>query len=326
MYGRLTLGLVFILLHHCAASQDKQVFPNQFVIARHTFFDFGPPTDYYELFLVKTNGGHTSIDKFTLTPAADVCTMPATVEAASGSVPQPVAALLGRTNPCTIPEKELRRELKRCKKCLVFSGANIAMQVQCGAQLRVIRADILDRDMFDAAPDTPTQTSWTMELLGRLDNEVGPGVMEKPIFPTSSEKPFELKADPEALQDIAAGKYDSLFRGAPDKASELYRASKASLPVPTVKLLSAEPFQPETLIVPGYPPLARLAHIEGKVTFTIDIDESGNTKNFKLEYGHPLLVPALEKAVADWKFQEGTLGKQTRATVEFRSNCPPRQP
>jgi hypothetical protein len=42
-------------------------------------------------------------------------------------------------------KKPLRRELKRCKKCLVFSGADVVLQVQCGTETCLIRTDILDK-------------------------------------------------------------------------------------------------------------------------------------------------------------------------------------
>jgi|SRR5580658_104027 hypothetical protein len=143
--------------------------PDQFEIGRHTFFDFGPPSDYYELFVVRPTVNGTSIERITLTPSVDSCTRQAKLEVASASINESIAALLGSTNPCAIPEKELRRELKRCKKCLVFSGADVAMEVECGGQSRVIRSDILDKDMFDPAANTPNGrcsccSVWTKRL------------------------------------------------------------------------------------------------------------------------------------------------------------------
>ena len=90
--------------------------------------------------------------------------------------------LLGDKNPCTIPEKALGRESKPCKKYSVFSGADVVLRVRCGTLTRLIRTDILEKDWFDASPHTPEQTSWTMQLLGRLDDAVGPGIMDRPIF------------------------------------------------------------------------------------------------------------------------------------------------
>jgi hypothetical protein len=141
----------------------------QFIIGRRTFFDFGPPFDFYELFVVETNArGGASIERITLTPPGDACVLPAKIEAVITSVDESPAQLLGTKSPCRIPEKKLRSELKRCKHCPVFSGANVSFQVQCGAKVRIIRADILDKDMFDPKVNTPEYTAWTMQLLGRI--------------------------------------------------------------------------------------------------------------------------------------------------------------
>ena len=232
---RWAVTLTVLTLCGHALPKDRRpgpALPGQFEIGRHTFIDVGPPNDFYELFLVRPAAAGTSIERITLTPAADACLQPAKLEVASASLNESVATLLGKTNPCTIREKELRRELKRCKKCLVFSGANVQMRVQCGAKTHIIRSDILDKDMFDPAPNTPEHTSWTMQLLARLDNAVGPGVMERPIFPISEkEEPSATNSNSEALADVSSGKFDMLFQGAPDKPSELYHAAQIRPPL-----------------------------------------------------------------------------------------------
>lgn len=319
MKGCVVLCLV-LAFFHCAAAQGRQAFPNNFVIAWHTFFDFGPPNDYYELFFVQSKSEGTSIERITLTPAGDACTQPAKLEIASAHMPEPVVTLLGQANPCTIPEKDLRRELKRCKRCLVFSGANVAMQVQCGTQTRIIRADILDKDMFDSAPNTPPQTSWTMQLLGRIDRAVGPGVMEKPVFPLSSDQPPSNMPDSDTLRDVDAGKYDPLFQGSPDKPSDVYRAAQSRLPAPSVKLVSSTPFQPVVFDLPSYPPLARLAQVQGRVAF--EVDAIGRPGPPTFEQAHPLLKGVVENAAKNWKFPNGNADPKVRATIDFALNCP----
>ncbi len=259
--------------------------PSQFEIGRHTFFDFGPPTDFYELFLVRSGVTGTHIDRITLTPATDECFVPAKLETASASLSGSVESLLGGTNPCAIPEKALHRELKRCKHCLVFSGADVVMQVQCGNQTRLIRSDILDRDMFDPGAKTPEHTSWTMQLLERLDQAVGNRVIDKPMLSLSDEEEptAPSPADRAILQDLSEGKYDLLFRGSPDKPSDLYRASQKHPAVPTVQLLSSVPFQPEALGLPQYPAIAKVAHIQGPVSVEADVDANGAVTNLTLD-------------------------------------------
>jgi hypothetical protein len=324
----MTCRATIVLALCCFASahgQSGRPIPTEFTIGRHTFFDFGPPTDFYELFLVHAAPSGASIERISLTPPGDACIQPASVEVASASLADSVAELLGKTNPCAISEKELRRELKRCKKCLVFSGANVAMQVQCGGAPRIIRADILDRDMFDAAPRTPEHTSWTMQLLNRIDGAVGPGVMDRPLFPMPNPDQTDVPAQDQALRDIGSGKYDELFHNAPDKLSELYRAAQIRPPNPTVRLLSSAPFQPEVFVAPGYPPLARLARISGTVDFSMDVSADGSTTNFTVENGHAMLRPTTEKAVGSWKFSKDAAGQRIHAAIEFATNCPPRK-
>ncbi|MGH9530340.1 MAG: energy transducer TonB [Terriglobales bacterium] len=214
--------------------------------------------------------------------------------------------------------------MKRCKKCLVFSGANIAIQVQCGSQTRIIRSDILDKDMFDPAPNTPEHTSWTMALLARLDAALGPGVMDKPVFPTgkSADAPA-ANSEAEILSEIGVGKFDELFRGAPDKPSDLYRASHSYPASPTVRLLSSTPFQPVAYVQPEYPPLAKFAHVSGSVIFDLVVDSNGKASNFAVESGQPLLRGAVEKSVANWKFPNEAAGQKIHATIEFATNCSP---
>lgn len=309
-------------------AQDKKLpvsTPQQFEIGRHTFFDFGPPFDYYELIVVRATPTGSLLERIILTPAGDTCTQPAKIETKSVSKSDSIADLLGATNPCTIRAKELRRELKRCKKCLVFSGANVRMRVQCGDQSRIIRSDILDRDMFDPTPSTPEHTSWTMELLRRLDQALGPGVLEKPIFAIPGREETPETSNSEALEGVRAGKYDVLFEGAPDKPSDLYSAAQVRPPVPSVRLLSSSPFEPEVFRLPQYPPLARMARIEGVVAFKVKIDADGNVTTFTLETGHPMLQGAVKEAVSGWKFARNASTDNVHAAIEFASNCPPQR-
>jgi TonB family protein len=315
------------ILCDVASPQEHQLkpgAPDDFIVARHTFIDVGPPNDFYELFLVTPNVDGALIYKITLTPATDACLVPAKVETTSASMADSPAKLLGTANPCMIPEKELRSELKRCKNCRVFSGANVAMQVHCGAETRIIRSDVLDKDMFDPKPNTPRYTSWTMHLLARLDQPFGPGVLDKPIFPkvVDEEPPVKEEQNSPMLLDLSAGKYDVLFKGAPDRPSELYRAAQIKPAIPNVHLVSSAPFQPTEPGLPKYPPLARAAHVEGAVTFKIAVDASGSVRDITFDSGSPLLRGVVKQAVSNWRFSEEAFNKQVQATVDFSLNCP----
>ena len=298
--------------------------PDQFLIGRRTFFDIGPPFEFYEILSVRAAAhGGTLVERIQVTPPGDVCTQAATVEVATGSINESVADLLAGTNPCSIPEKDLRRELKRCKKCLVFSGADIVMQVKCGGEDRRIRMDILDRDMFDPHPVTPEHTSWTMGLLGRLDRTLGSTIMERPAFTLSeaSQPPSKTQPSP-LLKDLEKGTLDALFERGSQTPSDLFRQSQNPPPGPTVDLTNSSPFRPVAYELPKYPPLARAAHVSDQVRLTVVVQSDGHTSPPSFLGGNPLLRGAVAASVASWRFPAEAAGQEMQVTIEFKMTCP----
>lgn len=302
--------------------------PSELLIGRHFFIDIGPPNDIYDIFLIRAADNGTVIERVTLTPVGAPCSEPATVAVATASLAESVGALLGNKNLCAITEKELRQERRRCKKCLRFTGADIAVQVRCGEQTRKIRTDILDRDLFDPNPQTPEHTSWTMNLLERLGSYLGDSVtrvMQRPLVPIG-ENPSPPAALPKAsalLADVREGKFDGFFGEVPDRLSELFReALRPPPPPPSVELVSSEPFRPISFEPPTYPLLAKAAHVEGEVAFGFDVDSDGNTTNVRFLKDWPLLRGTVETSVARWKFSKEAAGHEIQATLKFQTNCP----
>jgi hypothetical protein len=299
-----------------------QAVPDQFVIGRDTFVDFGPSYDYYDLFVVRPSAGGSTVERISLTPAADACYGSATMEVARVQLDSSIADLLGGTNPCTIPEKDLLREAKRCKHCLVFGGAHLTMQVPCGEKIRLIRFEILERDWFLAHPNTPKDALWSSALLNRLDRQLGPTVMEKPMFATGAavETP-RIPLDPLTEKTLAGGGYDALFPGAQSTASEMYRAVQAGNLQPLVTLKSVSPAQPLSFVLPDYPQIARAAHVQGPVTVAARIGADGVPASPEFESGENLLRPAVVRAVSQWKFPAQTAGQTMRAEMVFDLRC-----
>jgi hypothetical protein len=78
------VAAIYITFATPAHSQThKEQWPHNFEIGVRTFFDFGPPFDYYDIFLVKENQTGIAVERITLTPAGDDCFAPATVEKAA---------------------------------------------------------------------------------------------------------------------------------------------------------------------------------------------------------------------------------------------------
>ncbi len=317
--------LVFCIPTSAQKKQKEVARPERFEIGVHTFFDFGPPFDFYELYVVRPAKSGTLVERLIFTPAANKCYAPAKLETSSASLHESINELLGSRNPCAIPDKELKRELKRCKKCLVFSGSNVRMQASCGGTSRLIRSDILDRDMFDSAANTPTNTAWTMQLLEKLNRALGPGVMEKPMFATpedASKDATVASTDAEVLRDLARGDYDPLFPASEIRLAALYQeTAKPSPPRPTAKLKTPLSVTPEVLFEPIFPPLARMTRTEGDVSVEFEVGPDGIPKGGTVTAGHPLLRAAALDAVGKWRFPTTAAGQQLKATLEFALNC-----
>lgn len=328
---RTVRALIFALTFCSAVGGQQHIaarapLPEQFELGVHTFFDFGPPFDFYQLYVVRPTEHGTKVERLIFIPAGSKCLAPAKLETSWAFLPASVQELLENKNPCAIPDKDLKRELKRCKKCSVFSGSNVRIQVKCGGQTRLIRSDILDRDMFASNPHTPANTAWTMQLIDRLNHELGPGVMERPMFPSPDEPGRKVDAQQSAnarlLADIAQGEYDALFPESEIKLTALYNETqKPAPPSPSVRLKTPLSVAPEALVVPIFPPLARMTRTEGDVIVEFEIGEDLVPKGETVLEGHPLLRAAALDAVEKWRFPESAVRQKLQATFEFSLNC-----
>ena len=303
--------------------RKRDAWPSGFVLAKHLYFDFGPPFDFYELYIVQRTQRGTSLERITLTPPGDACIAPARVDVASAMLKETVAEILGPRNACAVPVSELSARPKPCKNCMRFSGADVVIQVRCGAETRSAQSDILGQYLYGTANNAPQGALWTMQLLKRLDEAVGPGPEDRRIFPLPpSPRPSVNRPRSEVLRELAAGRFDYLFRGDPEKPSSLYKAAQKVPPAPTVRLVRSLPFAPLAAPMPTYPPIARLAHIEGAVTFRAKIGPGGHATGLAFVSGNPLLRYAVKKAVAGWSFPGKDASKSFEATIAFAPNCP----
>jgi TonB family protein len=75
---------------------------------------------------------------------------------------------------------------------------------------------------------------------------------------------------------------------------------------------------------PVYPEEARSAGIRGDVRFTAVIGRDGSIQTLELVSGHPLLVPAAQKAVISWLYKPTMLnGSPVEVTTEITVSFPP---
>jgi TonB family protein len=319
----LSITLIFCGASSAQKAKQEIALPDQIILGRNYFIDIGPPFDSYEVISLRSTASGLQIERVTLSPPGDACLQPASAETSTATISQSMDELLGHVNPCSIPEKDLKREIKRCKHCLVFSGANVTMELQCGAQNRKIRMDILDRDLFDKNANTPKNTSWTRSLLDRIDQILGSNnIMDKPIFQISL--PQDQPVAPlhsNLLTAIADGKFDELFGANADKLSELFKQAQIVPPTPSVSLLSAISVPPVNAAMPSYPPIARAAHVEGTVNVRFEIGDDGQVTGPEVLDGPPMLRNSVLNALKTWSFPKEDTGKQIESAIQFKLNC-----
>lgn len=78
-----------------------------------------------------------------------------------------------------------------------------------------------------------------------------------------------------------------------------------------------------TKVDPVYPPLAKVAGIQGKVVFDVLIDKEGSVESAQLSSGHPLLANAARKALFQYHYKPTLLNGNpipvvTTVTIAFR--------
>jgi hypothetical protein len=319
----LAISLFFFLSVRTLSAQENG---NGFEITVDSFFDFGPPFHFYEIFVVRPDSTGSSIKKINITPQGQKCISRPTVEIAEGHLSKSPSGLLNQEALCKIPRKELEKKRKDCKHCLVFSGAIVFVQLHCGIETRLIRSDVLDRDMFDTRTRTPDRVSQTMQMLGDLRTATGKSPMDRPMFPDGSAPPDVSHKDDPDVAKLAAGGYDQLFPGVTDdaKLSTLYRDSLVPLPVPTIELTEIQPIRPEKIEIESkYPPIARLVNANSAVSFTAQLEADGSVSEVETINSpfSSLFSAYVVDVVKKWKFLPSTGVQQVTGKIQFSTNC-----
>jgi hypothetical protein len=99
---------IFVWSAGISVAQSKSVaMPDSLVIARDTFWDMGPPNEYYDLIQIAKTSDGLALDQVLITPHGQACLQPATVEERSLVLHKTMSELLEGKNPCAIPEKDL---------------------------------------------------------------------------------------------------------------------------------------------------------------------------------------------------------------------------
>jgi hypothetical protein len=162
-----------------------------------------------------------------------------------------------------------------------------------------------------------------MNVLSQLDDALGPGALDKPIFSMPpSDQPISAaqSSNLSILEGLKNGYYDSYFNS-DKKLSELYRESiDVTLP-PSIELLSATPETPTSKKMPTYPPIAKAAHVEGVIEATFDVSPTGTPENITIPVGPEMFRKVTTDAISQWSFPPSSEVRQEHLKIAFKLNC-----
>lgn len=129
-------------------------------------------------------------------------------------------------------------------------------------------------------------------------------------------RPYEVNGIPRVVETTIRVEFSKASEGETGTS-----APRAESPVP----VTAEDLRDRLAykVSPVYPPLARLARIQGTVILRIIINKFGEVRDTQLVNGHPMLAPAAVEAVKKWRYipyeSDGkTVEIQTDVQVIFR--------
>jgi TonB family protein len=82
---------------------------------------------------------------------------------------------------------------------------------------------------------------------------------------------------------------------------------------------------------PEMPPLAAIAHIQGRVEIEAVIDKDGTIAELHVRSGHPFLIPAAMEAAKQYRYQPTMLNGEpvqifTTIEIDFKTETEPSRP
>ena len=310
-----SLWLTFALVGQAPATARS--LPSSVTIARHSYFDFGPPFDHYDIASIRATESGVEIERFKLEPEGLQCINPPTMQTGRVEVPRSLAEILQNQNPCAMPLKELRRKEKK-PKGPHFSGALLALRLQCGDGIRTFQISAWDSDLFEPDSKIAPRTAWIRSVFEIVDKE-GPELEEIQLFKVPTDRIVSREVRSPMEEMLRKGLFDGMLAKAPHALSAIYAESQRTWPAPTAVLKSATLFLPDG-DVPLYPDIARAARLQGTVTISATVLRDGTMTDVRVT-GPPLLVTAARARVSKWIFDAGAAERGFEGVIEYDLNC-----
>ena len=135
-----------------------------------------------------------------------------------------------------------------------------------------------------------------------------------------STQPVKPHDEPSILKDIASGKYDGIFVGG-DLPSVMYRDAQETIGQPIIQLISSTPVMPQEMKMPYYPPIAKMASVDGHVVFDFKIGDDFKPTELRMKSGPKMLEQTSKDAISAWKYCSASNGQDVEVVIAFNLNC-----
>jgi len=259
--------------------------------------------------------------------------------------------LVGAGNPCVVTHDDFERVIENSRVAHMeglFDSALWNVVARCGNTEKVFHFPYPERVDLDRLK----KRSPRVKALWNLESKIVKKAFGKKsvFYDIPHDRDLELqRLGVELLPELRSGRYDKGFHdycsdsrtgsgtsqgsiGAP--AQPCSRQPLASLlrdyrepllsqePIP--QLVNADELHFLKFELPNYPPLAKLASIQGQVVLNVKFDqESGDAKDVTILSGHPLLAKSAQAAALRWKLDpKAQTANPMRVVLNYAFNCP----
>jgi TonB family protein len=328
--------LLFIGVAAILAASAKAAVPSEFYVVSVLFSDNGA-LFYYRILDVKQEGVDSLVRYFRIAPRSVSCPREI-VQAVEARVANTTPAqLVEKNNPCALKSAALKAAIKKyAQHAGGLETISFGVVAQCDGvpvSLSLPRPESVKwKSLKGAHPE--------MAHLWDLSSEVTDRVFgSKDIFRDRTEEDdLALQhAGKKFVRELVAGRYDAGLAAAAKgtlqnwrhpsfrKLLEDYRGPiSVSQANNAPGLLNPERYQFSKFVAPNYPPLAKMARIEGNVELRLTVDQaSGEVSGVALVSEHPLLKDSAIAAAKQWRFTPNSATSETvNVTLDYSLRCP----
>jgi TonB family protein len=311
--------------------------PSQFYIVSVFFSDYGPAF-YYRVMDI-TPDGMDSIVKYSRIADVNLYCPRRIVQIAEARVKNTSPGeLVKANNPCAIKPRELSAGLRRYRR---FGGrfetVSYGIVAQCGASLRQLALPSIEQLDWDRLKREKPHVAKLWDLASDV---VTPVFGADSIFHdrTDSDELALQTAGEKLVPDLISGRYDAGLADAIQGNEETWRSPsfrslletyRGPLRSPSeaggygVRLEHSEVFPFSNFVTPIYPPLSKMARIQGKVELKLKLDPVSGEVLDAAASGHPLLTPSAIVAARHWRFKPNAISSETVSlTLDYALHCP----